>query len=157
MFHNEQSWPAPHTDTSRPIRPGEKDGCGYWFTTREKMDEDIANHKYLEYGEYEKHLYGTKLDSIRQVMRWGILKVWADSGISGMFQIIPLIFLNWQWRSHKTRCQLNNSFIKFLDNRRSYSNYKVLTSILLGPARCACLMSTLSPWKFWRHQSSCRT
>ncbi|KAL5262984.1 hypothetical protein ACHWQZ_G008409 [Mnemiopsis leidyi] len=59
----------PHT--SRPIRPGEKDGCGYWFTTREKMDEDIANHKYLEYGEYEKHLYGTKLDSIRQVMRSG--------------------------------------------------------------------------------------
>ncbi|XP_063693594.1 uncharacterized protein LOC134825335 isoform X2 [Bolinopsis microptera] len=59
----------PHT--SRPIRAGEKDGCGYWFTTREKMDEDIANHKYLEYGEYEKHLYGTKLDSIRQVMRSG--------------------------------------------------------------------------------------
>ena len=57
------------TDTSRPIRAGEKDGCGYWFTSREKMDEDIANHKYLEYGEYEKHLYGTKLDSIRQVMR----------------------------------------------------------------------------------------
>lgn len=56
-------------DTSRPIRAGEKDGCGYWFTTREKMDEDIANHKYLEFGEYEKHLYGTKLDSIRQVMR----------------------------------------------------------------------------------------
>lgn len=59
----------PHT--SRPIRPGERDGCGYWFTTREKMDEDITNHKYLEYGEYEGHLYGTKLDSIRQVMRSG--------------------------------------------------------------------------------------
>lgn len=35
------------------------------------MDKDIANHKYLEYGEYEHHLYGTKLDSIRQVMRSG--------------------------------------------------------------------------------------
>lgn len=59
----------PHT--SRPIRPGERDGGGYWFTTRDKMEEDIANHKYLEYGEYEGHLYGTKLDSIRQVMRSG--------------------------------------------------------------------------------------
>ena len=52
------------------MRPGERDGGGYWFTSREKMNEDIANHKYLEYGEYENHLYGTKLDSIRQVMRF---------------------------------------------------------------------------------------
>lgn len=61
--------PLPHT--SRPIREGEVDGKQYYFSTREQMEKEISEGKYLEYGEYQDHLYGTKLDSIRDVMRSG--------------------------------------------------------------------------------------
>ena len=32
------------------------------------MEADIADNKYLEWGEFGGHLYGTKLDSIREIM-----------------------------------------------------------------------------------------
>ena len=61
--------PLPHT--SRPIRVGEIDGKQYYFVSREQMEKEIAEGKYLEYGEYQDHLYGTKLDTIREVIRSG--------------------------------------------------------------------------------------
>lgn len=33
------------------------------------MEEDIKKHKFLEYGEYNGHLYGTHLDTIRDVIK----------------------------------------------------------------------------------------
>nr|CAG4643809.1 EOG090X032R [Lepidurus arcticus] len=59
----------PHT--SRPMRELEDDGMGYWFVSREDMEIDIRNHQYLEYGEHNGHIYGTKLDSIRNIIRQG--------------------------------------------------------------------------------------
>ena len=59
----------PHT--SRPIREGERDGDQYHFVKREVMEQDISNNKYLECGELQGHLYGTKLDSIRHIIRQG--------------------------------------------------------------------------------------
>lgn len=35
------------------------------------MESDIRAGKYLEHGDYEGNLYGTKVDSIRDVMRSG--------------------------------------------------------------------------------------
>lgn len=61
--------PIPHT--SRPIRDGEVDGQQYHFVKREIMEADIADSKYLECGELQGHLYGTKLDSIRAIIRSG--------------------------------------------------------------------------------------
>lgn len=61
--------PLPHT--SRLPREGEQDGVHYHFVTREKMEEDILVGKYLEYGEYDGALYGTKLDSIREIIGSG--------------------------------------------------------------------------------------
>ena len=58
-------------DTSRPPRVLEEDGKGYWFIDREVMEEEIREHKFLEYGEHNGHLYGTKLDTIREVIRKG--------------------------------------------------------------------------------------
>lgn len=57
--------------TSRLPRDGEEDGVHYHFVTRERMEEDIIEGKYLEYGEYDGALYGTKLDSIREVIGQG--------------------------------------------------------------------------------------
>ncbi|KAK8389162.1 hypothetical protein O3P69_020855 [Scylla paramamosain] len=59
----------PHT--SRPMRELEEDGKAYHFTTREAMEADIRNHRYLEYGELNGNLYGTKLDSILSIIRSG--------------------------------------------------------------------------------------
>jgi guanylate kinase len=58
-------------DTSRTPRVLEEDGRGYWFIDRETMEEDIRQHNFLEYGEHNGNLYGTKLDSIRDVIRQG--------------------------------------------------------------------------------------
>lgn len=61
--------PLPHT--SRPIRENETDGKVYYFVSREVMEADIADNKYLEWGEHGGHLYGTKLDTLRAVIRSG--------------------------------------------------------------------------------------
>lgn len=65
--------PLPHT--SRPIREGEIDGQQYYFVTREVMEKDIAEGKYLEYGEYQDHLYGTKLDTIKDCIASGKMAI----------------------------------------------------------------------------------
>ncbi|KAJ8930806.1 hypothetical protein NQ314_016362 [Rhamnusium bicolor] len=57
--------------TTRPQRVLEENGQSYWFTDRESMEDDIKHHKFLEYGEYSGHLYGTHLDSIRDVIKQG--------------------------------------------------------------------------------------
>lgn len=57
--------------TSRPQRDYEDNGKCYWFVDRETMENDIRHHKYLEYGEHKGHIYGTTLDSIREVINDG--------------------------------------------------------------------------------------
>lgn len=59
----------PHT--SRPRKEIELDGCEYHFIQRCFFEEDIAENKFVEYGEYEKHLFGTSMDAIRQVVNSG--------------------------------------------------------------------------------------
>lgn len=63
-----KSWIFWIADTSRPIREDEIDGKVYHFISREQMEADIADNKYLEWGEFGGHLYGTKLDTIREIM-----------------------------------------------------------------------------------------
>lgn len=57
--------------TSRPPRVLEENGKNYWFTDRTAMEQDVREHRYLEHGEHGGHLYGTKLDSIRELIRAG--------------------------------------------------------------------------------------
>ncbi|POI23746.1 hypothetical protein CIB84_012505 [Bambusicola thoracicus] len=57
--------------TSRKPKDSEKDGHGYHFVSRSEMEADIKAGHYLEHGEYEGNLYGTKIDSIRAVVNTG--------------------------------------------------------------------------------------
>lgn len=57
--------------TSRPPRELEENGKTYWFEERDKMEKDIREHRFLEYGEHNGHLYGTSLNSIRDVIHQG--------------------------------------------------------------------------------------
>ncbi|XP_062546989.1 MAGUK p55 subfamily member 7 isoform X3 [Armigeres subalbatus] len=54
--------------TTRPMRPGEVAGREYLFVSREKMESDIANGKFIEYGEYKGHLYGTSGESVKSIV-----------------------------------------------------------------------------------------
>ncbi|XP_066991068.1 MAGUK p55 subfamily member 7 isoform X3 [Anabrus simplex] len=61
--------PIPYT--SRPVRPGEVNGKDYFFVTREKMEEEIAATKFIEYGEYKGNLYGTSAESVKSLVNAG--------------------------------------------------------------------------------------
>ena len=59
---------APTPNTSRPQRDGEIDGRNYHFLSRDEMETDIKNGKYLEYGELNKNYYGTSLSALKVVI-----------------------------------------------------------------------------------------
>ena len=40
----------------------------YLFMTRSEMEADIKNGRFLEHGEYDGNLYGTKINSIHEVV-----------------------------------------------------------------------------------------
>ncbi|XP_077444229.1 disks large homolog 4-like isoform X2 [Stigmatopora argus] len=72
---------VPHT--TRPRRDYEVDGRDYHFvSSREQMERDIQSHHFIEAGQYNSHLYGTSVQSVRQVARQGkhcILDVSANA------------------------------------------------------------------------------
>ena len=51
--------------------PEEDNGVRYWFVDREDMEWGIKNHEFLEYGDHNGNLYGTKLDSVRAIIDEG--------------------------------------------------------------------------------------
>ncbi|XP_036693386.1 MAGUK p55 subfamily member 2 isoform X1 [Balaenoptera musculus] len=57
--------------TSRRPKDSEREGQGYSFVSRAGMEADIRAGRYLEHGEYEGNLYGTRIDSIRGVVAAG--------------------------------------------------------------------------------------
>nr|XP_019954114.1 PREDICTED: disks large homolog 1 isoform X2 [Paralichthys olivaceus] len=57
---------VPHT--TRPRRDYEVDGRDYHFmSSRELMEQEIQEHKFIEAGQYNNHLYGTSIQSVREV------------------------------------------------------------------------------------------
>uniref|UniRef100_A0A8C6UQB4 Discs, large homolog 1 (Drosophila) n=1 Tax=Neogobius melanostomus TaxID=47308 RepID=A0A8C6UQB4_9GOBI len=61
---------VPHT--TRPKRDYEVDGRDYHFVlSREQMERDIQEHRFIEAGQYNNHLYGTSVGSVRQVAEKG--------------------------------------------------------------------------------------
>uniref|UniRef100_A0A0N4W7T3 Membrane protein, palmitoylated 1 n=1 Tax=Haemonchus placei TaxID=6290 RepID=A0A0N4W7T3_HAEPC len=59
--------PVPYT--TRPQRDGEIDGIHYHFITKQRFLEDSKAGKFVEYGEYEKNLYGTAAVDIVNVIK----------------------------------------------------------------------------------------
>ncbi|XP_078143842.1 discs large homolog 1-like protein isoform X22 [Centroberyx gerrardi] len=61
---------VPHT--TRPKRDYEVDARDYHFVvSREQMEKDIQDHKFIEAGQYNNHLYGTSVQSVREVAEKG--------------------------------------------------------------------------------------
>ncbi|XP_069798913.1 disks large homolog 3 isoform X2 [Dendropsophus ebraccatus] len=61
---------VPHT--TRPRRETEIDGQDYHFvSSREQMEKDIQDNKFIEAGQFNDNLYGTSIQSVRAVAERG--------------------------------------------------------------------------------------
>ncbi|XP_064829852.1 disks large homolog 3-like isoform X6 [Oncorhynchus masou masou] len=61
---------VPHT--TRPQRENELDGQDYHFVgSREQMEKDIQDNKFIEAGQFNENLYGTSILSVRAVAERG--------------------------------------------------------------------------------------
>ena len=57
--------------TTRQPRPGEQDGVHYYFITKERFEELIAQDAYLEYDNHAKNYYGTPIAQLEEKMEKG--------------------------------------------------------------------------------------
>ncbi|XP_069554220.1 MAGUK p55 subfamily member 4 [Brachyistius frenatus] len=60
---------VPHTTRAR--RGYEESGREYLFTSREVFDNMVYNNRFVEYGEYKGNLYGTSIESVKEVLNSG--------------------------------------------------------------------------------------
>lgn len=67
------AYPIPHT--TRPPKKDEVNGKNYFFVSHEQMMADIAANEYLEYGTHEDAMYGTKIETIRQIHEQGLIAI----------------------------------------------------------------------------------
>uniref|UniRef100_A0A668ATX0 Peripheral plasma membrane protein CASK n=1 Tax=Myripristis murdjan TaxID=586833 RepID=A0A668ATX0_9TELE len=67
------AYPIPHT--TRPPKKDEENGKNYYFVTHDQMMQDISNNDYLEYGSHEDAMYGTRLETIRQIHAQGMISI----------------------------------------------------------------------------------
>ncbi|XP_023142783.2 disks large homolog 3 isoform X11 [Amphiprion ocellaris] len=64
--------PFTSADTTRPRRENEMDGQDYHFVaSREQMEKDIQDNKFIEAGQFNENLYGTSILSVRTVAERG--------------------------------------------------------------------------------------
>lgn len=137
--------------TSRPAREEERDGQNYCFVSREQMERDIKDSRYLEHGEYDGNLYGTKIDSIHEVVQAGrtcildvnpqALKVLKTAEFMPFVVFIAAPELDTLRAMHKavvdagltTKLLTENDLKKTVDEsariRRAYSHYFDLTIV----------------------------
>uniref|UniRef100_A0AAQ6IN28 MAGUK p55 scaffold protein 4b n=1 Tax=Anabas testudineus TaxID=64144 RepID=A0AAQ6IN28_ANATE len=59
----------PHT--TRAPKAYEESGREYYFTSREIFDNMVYNNRFLEYGEHKGTLYGTSIESVKDVLNSG--------------------------------------------------------------------------------------
>ncbi|CDW57649.1 Guanylate kinase family protein [Trichuris trichiura] len=57
--------------TSRTPKAGEIEGVNYHFTSRAQMEKWIRDNRLIEYGEFKGNLYGTCVDSVKELMDQG--------------------------------------------------------------------------------------
>ena len=86
------------TATTRPIRPGERDGVDYIFAERSDFERMIADGELLEWAEVYGNLYGVPKSQVADALERGqdvILKIDVQGArtVRGMFPDAILIFL----------------------------------------------------------------
>jgi len=72
--------------TTRAPREGEQDGREYYFVTRERFDELIAEDGFLEHAEYVGNKYGTPKEPVYRMLNEG-LDVILEIEVKGFLQV----------------------------------------------------------------------
>ncbi|XP_046753520.1 guanylate kinase-like isoform X4 [Diprion similis] len=72
--------------TTRSPRPGEEPGKHYYFTTKEQMQRDIDDGKFIESAIFSNNIYGTSKRAVEDVRRAGKVCV-LDIDTQGVKQI----------------------------------------------------------------------
>ncbi|MBN3270451.1 EM55 protein, partial [Polyodon spathula] len=62
-------YPSPHT--TRPQKKDEEQGKQYYFISQESMSKCIADNELVEYGSFQGHIFGTKLETIHKIHEKG--------------------------------------------------------------------------------------
>lgn len=57
--------------TTRPPRPGEQDGVHYYFISKERFEELIAQDAFIEYDNHAKNYYGTPVAQLQEKLEKG--------------------------------------------------------------------------------------
>ncbi|KAM9305607.1 MAGUK p55 subfamily member 4 [Gastrophryne carolinensis] len=75
--------PVPHT--TRPKKSYEENGREYFFVSKETFESMVYSHSFLEYGDYKGHMYGTSVDTVKEVLESGKICITdlEPQGISG--------------------------------------------------------------------------
>nr|XP_055068095.1 MAGUK p55 subfamily member 4 isoform X3 [Misgurnus anguillicaudatus] len=60
---------VPHT--TRPPKSYEESGREYHFVSKEQFDNMVCSHRFIEFGEFKSHLYGTSIDAVKEVLASG--------------------------------------------------------------------------------------
>lgn len=68
-FPNKFGFSVSHT--TRKPRPGEKDGVHYYFTSWDKMKQEIDEGKFIENATYSGNHYGTSKTAVEAVQKQG--------------------------------------------------------------------------------------
>ncbi|XP_052003964.1 MAGUK p55 subfamily member 4-like [Xyrauchen texanus] len=68
---NPNTFQGPLSHTTRPLKNDEMNGRQYHFVTKEVFEHMVVNHKFLEYGVHKGYMYGTSLNSVKDVLDCG--------------------------------------------------------------------------------------
>jgi guanylate kinase len=79
------------TNTTRQIRPGEKDGYDYNFCNEKQFKELIATNTLLEYTEYAGNYYGTSKSTIDAILKSGrnAITIMDIKGVESIKKLYP--------------------------------------------------------------------
>lgn len=85
--------------TTRPMRPGEKEGQSYFFRTREQFEVMVANGEFMEWAEFAGQLYGTPRDWVHKELDEGedvILEIEVQGAkqVHALYPPAVLIFIS---------------------------------------------------------------
>ena len=78
--------------TTRKPRAGEVDGVNYHFVARERMEQDIADGKFIETNEFAGNLYGTSFAAVKAVQSAGKTCI-LDIDLNGLLELSLLLLL----------------------------------------------------------------
>ena len=82
--------------TTRPMRPGEKDGVDYYFVSKEEFKKRIEDNGFLEYEEFFGNYYGTPKDKVEQQLDKGyevVLEIEVQGALKVRSKVKDAVFI----------------------------------------------------------------